>query len=99
MLIQSWFDSLKYMNLHFKESMAIMAEGEGVTDYEFNIALEDISIPDLKENIEFFNLESEKNIFKISDITLDFMMKRGMIKNKIDTSGIFDSSILKEIKG
>jgi NitT/TauT family transport system substrate-binding protein len=97
-IIQSWFDTLRYINLHYKASMMVMAEGEGVSEYEFKIAYEDISIPNLEENIAFFDLESERNIFKISDITLDFMLKKKMIKNKINTSGIFDSSILKTIR-
>ncbi|ROL61597.1 hypothetical protein D9V86_04975 [Bacteroidetes/Chlorobi group bacterium ChocPot_Mid] len=97
-ILQSWFDSLRYINLHYKESMEIMAELEDVSEYEFKITYEDIQIPGLKENIEFFNLESEKNIFKISDITLDFMYKKKMINNVIDTSLIFDASILKELK-
>lgn len=97
-ILQSWFDSLRYINLHHKESMEIMAELEDVSEYEFKITYEDIQIPGLKENIEFFNLESEKNIFKISDITLDFMYKKKMINKEIDTSLIFDVSILKELK-
>jgi len=97
-IIQTWFDSIRYIDLHYMDSMMIMAESEGVSEYEFKMAFEDILIPDLKQNMAFFNLESDKNIFKISDITMDFMFKRKMIKNKIDTSQIFDSSILKEVK-
>ncbi|MFH1051778.1 MAG: ABC transporter substrate-binding protein [bacterium] len=97
-ILQSWFDALRYITLHYRESMEIMAELEDVSEYEFKITYEDISIPGLKENIDFFNLESEKNIFKISDITLDFMRKKKMISKSIDTSQIFDVSILKELK-
>ena len=97
-ILQSWFDALRYITLHYKESMEIMAELEDVSEYEFKITYEDISILGLKENIDFFNLESEKNIFKISDITLDFMFKKKMISKTIDTSQIFDVTILKELK-
>jgi len=97
-ILQSWFDALRYINLHYKESMEIMAQLEGVSEYEFKITFEDISIPGLKENIDFFNLESEKNIFKISDITLDFMYKKKMISKTIDTSKIFDVSLLKDLQ-
>jgi NitT/TauT family transport system substrate-binding protein len=97
-IIQAWFDSIRYIDLHYMDSMMIMSESEGVSEYEFKMAFEDILIPDLKQNLAFFDLESEKNIFKISDITMDFMFKRKMIKSKIDTSQIFDSSILKSVK-
>lgn len=97
-IVQSWFDSLRYINLHYKGAMLIMAEGEDVSEYEFKIAFEDISIPGIEENMAFFDLESEKNIFKISDITLDFMIKKKMLSKKIDSSEIFDNSILRLIK-
>jgi NitT/TauT family transport system substrate-binding protein len=96
-LILSWFKALRYINMHNRTAIRIMAESENVSEYEFNITFEDIIIPDLKDNLAFFDLESDKNIFKISDITQDFLIKKKIIKKKINSADIFDSSILAKI--
>ncbi len=97
-IVQSWFDALKYIENNYSQSMKIMAENEDVPEYEYKLAFDEIALPDLKENLAFFDLESEKNIFKVSDITNDFIIKRANINQKLNLSEMFDSSILKAIE-
>lgn len=97
-IVQSWFETLKYIEKDYIQSMKIMAGNEDVPEYEFKLAFDDILLPDLKENLAFFNLESEDNIFKISDITKDFIVKRSNISPKINLADMFDTSILKSIE-
>jgi len=97
-LVQSWFDALRYVDLHREKAMEIMAESEEASIYEFKLAYDRIHIPDLEENLKLFDLESDRNIFKMSDLTLDFMRKRKIIKAEINTKAIFDPSVLEEVE-
>lgn len=97
-LVQSWLDTLKYIENNYSQSMKIMAENEDISEYEFKLAFDEIALPDLQENLAFFDLEAEDNIFKISDITIDFIKKRSKINKKLNLADMFDSFILKSIE-
>jgi len=97
-IVKSWFDALEYIVKNYSQAMKIMSENENVQEYEFKLAFDDVALPDLKENLAFFDLESEENIFKISDITYDFILKRSKINQKLNLADMFDASILKSIR-
>lgn len=97
-IIKTWFDSLKFIDKYYNLAMNTMAKLEGLDEYDFKVAFDDIYLPNFDENLQFFNLESQRNIFKISDITQDFLIKKNVISSKINNLDIFEIKFLNKLK-
>ncbi len=96
-IIKTWFDALNYIDKYYNFAMKTMSEFEDIDEYDFKVAFDDIYLPNFEENLQFFNLESKRNLFKISDITQDFLIKKNVLSKKINNDKIFEISFLKKL--
>lgn len=96
-IVKTWFDALEYMDRHFDEAVEIMALEEKITPAEFKQGLKGIVIPDVNINKAVFDSKSENNIYKYSQVVIDFMLSKSFISRRVNTDDFFEPSILNEL--
>lgn len=98
-IAKAWFDSLDYMKNHFKDSVTTIASEKQITTDEFKQGLNGLIAPNLSVNKSLFDMQSEDNIFKYSQVIIDFMLAEGLLFKRVNTDDFFEPSILFELDG
>jgi len=97
-IIKTWFDALHYINSNLDQSAQIIASVKKISAHDYKNGLTDLKAPDIKLNRSLFNPESEKNIFKYSQVIINFMIDRGLLSKRIHTTDLFLSELLSEVE-
>ncbi len=96
-VVKTWFDALEYVNENPDEAAEIIASEKKITPGEYKQGLLGLITPDLKTNKNIFNMKSDNNIYKYSQVIIDFMLSEGLLTERVNTDDFFDRSILSEI--
>ncbi|MBT7592756.1 MAG: ABC transporter substrate-binding protein [Candidatus Scalindua sp.] len=91
---KTWFEALEYINGNPDEASEIITSEKQITLAEFKQGLSGLIAPDLKTNKNIFNSEYDNNIYKYSQVIIDFMMSEGLLSGRLNTDDFFDSSIV-----
>ncbi len=93
-ITKTWFDTLDYMKSHFEDSVKIIASEKQITPDEFKQGLNGLVAPTLSVNKSIFDMRSKDNIFKYSQVIIDFMLSEGLLFKRVHTDDFFAPSIL-----
>ena len=96
-ILKTWFDTLSYINTNPDKAAEIISSAKNITSEEYKQSLKGLITPDLKINKALFSSKSNKNIYKYSQIIVNFMITKGLLSKRINTTNIFKSEILSKI--
>lgn len=88
-LKNAWCDAIDYYRENPDESIEIMAEGLDLTVDDMKEMLPGVTFMGREENEEFFNKDSENNIYDVAQDMADFWAEIGSISPGLDLSGLF----------
>jgi NitT/TauT family transport system substrate-binding protein len=97
-IVNSWFDTLKYMNYsnNNNEADPIMSKRAGVSLAEYKDYRDGTKIFSVEENIEAFKTGSDSTYLpKAAEETSKFLFENGLAKTKVDVSKLFDDRFVK----
>ena len=97
-IIKTWFDALHYIDTHLDNAARLIASVKKIKPDDYKKGLKYLVAPDLITNRSIFNSESDKNIFKYSQVVINFMISKGLLSKRINTTNLFQSEILSLVK-
>jgi len=97
-ILKSWFATLTYMDSKSQMTENIVSKVKDITPVNFKNGLKGLKFPNYNLNISIMDAKSDKNIYKYSQKIVDFMLTKGLLSNRINTTNLFDSTSLKNIK-
>jgi len=90
----SWFDTIKFIENNLDKSAEIISSVKGISPKVYKEGLKGLKAPDIQQNISTMNPKSKKNIYKYSQKIVDFMLFKGLLSSRINTSELFVSDTL-----
>ena len=96
-ILKGWFDSLKFIGTDTDKAAEIISSVKNISPEEYKLSQKDLIAPNLKMNKVVFDPKSDKNIYKYSQVIVDFMISKGLLSKRINTSEIFSSDVLIKI--
>lgn len=97
-ILKSWFDALTYLDKNPDKAADLLSSVKNISPEEYEQELKGLIAPGLKVNKAVFDSKSDKNIYKYSHVIVDFMISRGLISERINTSDLFQGEILFKIE-
>lgn len=98
-IVTAWFDALGYIDADLDKAVEIMSTFSSIIKpEEYKQTLQDLKMPGLKTNTVVLDSESDKNIYKYSQVIVDFMISKGLLSSRINTTDLFKSEIVFGIK-
>jgi NitT/TauT family transport system substrate-binding protein len=96
-LVNSWFDTLAWINDNEQAANGILAEQARVNPTDYDSYAAGLSMFTLQQNIDAFTPgTTPKNLnFQANDIA-DFLTETGLAENRPETSELFDDRFVKE---
>ncbi|RDH86002.1 MAG: hypothetical protein DIZ80_00580 [endosymbiont of Galathealinum brachiosum] len=94
-IAKAWFDAVE---LDVDDAAKIVAAEKNITVEEYKRGLTQLIAPGLQQNKKIFKPESKSNIYKYSQVIIDFMLDRGLINNRVDTDSFFSNEVVEGIK-
>ena len=88
---------LAYINGNLDEAAETMASEKQITSDEYKQGLNGLLSPDLKANKAIFDMKSENNIYKYSQVIIDFMLSKGLLYERVNTDDFFEPSFLSKL--
>jgi NitT/TauT family transport system substrate-binding protein len=96
-IIKTWFDALTYIKTNSDNAAQIISSFKNISPEEYKQGLKGLILPDLKVNKIVFNSKSANNIYKYSQVIVNFMIDKGLLSKRINTTDLFSSEILSKI--
>jgi NitT/TauT family transport system substrate-binding protein len=96
-IVKTWFDALKYINTNIEKAADILASIKKIHPDDYRKGLKDLIAPDLEFNISVFHPESRKNIYKYSQVIINFMLSKGLLSKRMNTNDLFQPEILSAV--
>jgi len=96
-ILKSWFDALTYLDTNRDKAAEIISSVKSISPEEYKQGLKGLIAPSLKVNNALFDSKSDKNIYKYSQVIVDFMISKGLISKRINTTDLFQQEILLEM--
>lgn len=96
-VIKSWFEAINAIKTNTNNAIEVLANVNNISIEEYKQSWEGLIVPDLKANKDIFNGESDKNIYKYSQVTIDFMIRKGLISKRVNTTDLFNPEIILKI--
>ncbi len=88
-ILKTWFDALRYIDTHLDEAAGIISVEKNISPEIYKAGLNGFLAPDLVANKAILNSKSDENIFKYSQVIVDFMLSEGLLSQRINTEDIF----------
>ena len=97
-IVQTWYDTLDYIEANPEEAIAIMAERAGTTVEDYESYSEGTTILSLEEGLAAFEPGDDISslVFTAEEIN-DFLLESGLIDEAPDLSNLFDSSFVEAV--
>lgn len=96
-ILKAWFDALTYINTDTDKAAEVISSVKNISPEEYKQGLKGMIAPNLKVNKAVFDSKSDKNIYKYSQEIVNFMISKGLLSNRINTTDLFQSEILNDI--
>lgn len=97
-IIRAWFDAVKYIDSNLDEAAEIISSVRETAAEEYKGGLNKLVFPDVYRNSTIMNDNSDINIYKLSQVIVDFMLSEGLLSKRINTNTLFPSEFLSEIE-
>jgi len=97
-ILKTWFDALTYLDTNTDNAAEVIASIKNISPEEYKQGLKGLIAPNLKVNKTVFDSKSDKNIYKYSQVIVNFMLSRGMLSKSINTDELFQPETLFEIE-
>jgi len=97
-ILRAWFDALNYMDTNPDKAAEVITSTKGIRVNNYKQSQQGLVAPGLNVNIATFDGKSDRNIFKYSQVVIDFMMFRNMLSKRVNTADLFASEALLEIQ-
>ncbi|MEO0354948.1 MAG: ABC transporter substrate-binding protein [Cyanobacteria bacterium P01_A01_bin.3] len=97
-IVQTWYDTLDYIEENPEEAIAIMAERAGTSVEDYESYSEGTTILSLEEGLAAFEPGDDISslVFTAEEIN-DFLLESGLIEEAPDLSNLFDSSFVEAV--
>ncbi|MEL7085272.1 MAG: ABC transporter substrate-binding protein [Cyanobacteria bacterium J06597_1] len=97
-IVQTWYDTLDYIEENPEEAIAIMAERAGTSVEDYESYSEGTTILSLEEGLVAFEPGDDISslVFTAEEIN-DFLLESGLIEEAPDLSNLFDSSFVEAV--
>lgn len=96
-ILKAWFEALRYIDEQPDHAAKIITSVKNTTVDNYKLGLTGLIAPNLQSNLNIFQPESDKNIYKYSQVIVDFMLSRNMISNRINTTDLFELNPLSKL--
>jgi len=93
-VLKGWFDALDYLESKLDKATDIISTEKNITPSNYKEGLTGLVHPTYAVNKEMMNPESKDNIYKRSQVVVDFMISRGMLSKRIHTAELFSKEAL-----
>jgi len=97
-ILKTWFDILNTIDSDIDKAAAIISAEKQISVENYKLGLKDLVHPKYSVNKAIMNPKSDKNIYKYSQVIVNFMLTEGLLSKRIDTSNTFDSEMLLSIE-
>jgi NitT/TauT family transport system substrate-binding protein len=97
-IVNSWFDTLTYINVNKNknEAIEIMAKKSGVSLAEYKEYADGVKMFTAEDNLEAFSSGKDSTYLANTATEMNkFLFENGLIKTKVDTSKLFDDRFVK----
>lgn len=94
----AWFDAVSLNKTNVNEAAKIIAAEKNIPPKEYIKGLTQLVSPDLNENMNIFRETSKNNIYKYSQVIIDFMLEKGLISKRVNTDEFFTNEILESLR-
>jgi len=96
-VLKGWFDALDYIESNLEKAASIIAIEKNITPSNYKDGLAGLVHPTYAVNKVMMSAESKDNIYKRSQVVVDFMISRGLLSKRIDTAKTFSLEALELI--
>jgi len=93
-VLKGWFDALDYIESNLDKAAGIIAIEKDITPDNYKDGLAGLVHPTYAVNNAMMNAESKDNIYKRSQVVVDFMISRGLLSKRINTAEAFSAEAL-----
>jgi len=93
-VLAGWFDAIAYIDNRLDEAAHIISTEKGISPNNYKTGLSGLVHPSYAVNQAMMDAQSKDNIYKRSQIVVDFMISRGLISKRISTTEAFSSDAL-----
>jgi len=96
-ILKTWFDALNTIDSDIDKAAEIISAEKQISAENYKLGLNDLVHPKYSVNKAVMNPKSDKNIYKYSQVIVNFMLAEGLLSKRIDTSYTFDNKTLLSI--
>jgi len=93
-ILEAWFDAIDTIDADIEKSAGIIAAEKQISADNYKSGLNYLVHPKLSVNKEIMAPNSKENIYKYSQVIVNFMLTEGLLSKRINTSEVFDSEAL-----
>ncbi len=93
-ILKAWFETLQYITTDLEEAADIISIEKNISPKEYKTSLNDLISVDFETNKAIMDARSNENIYKYSQVIVDFMLTEGLLLQRINTDDIFQAEIL-----
>ena len=96
-ILEAWFDAVNYADKELEAAASIVATEKDISVEQYKAGRADFVTPSLELNLEIMDARSEENIYKYSQVVVDFMLDKSLLLKRIATTDLFHSGALKAV--
>ncbi|MDQ6967414.1 MAG: ABC transporter substrate-binding protein [Mariprofundaceae bacterium] len=96
-ILKGWFETLSYIDTNPDKAAEVISKVKNITPDNYRQGLNNLVAPDLTVNRTIFDPTSDKNIYKYSQVIVDFMLSKNLLSERIDTQDLFQAELLSKI--
>jgi len=93
-VLEAWFDALNTIDSDIDKAAGIIAAEKQISADNYKSGLNYLVHPKLSVNKDIMDPNSKENIYKYSQVIVNFMLTEGLLSKRINTSEVFDSEAL-----
>jgi len=93
-ILKAWFDSIEFQSKNIADAATIITKAKNISVKNYELGLQGLFTPDLKQNKSIFDPKSKNNIYKYSQVIVDFMLSNRLLSRRINTTEAFQSELL-----
>lgn len=97
-IVKTWFDALNYLDTNLDKAAEVISSVKNMSSDEYKQGLKGLIAPDFKVNKAVFDPRSDKNIYKYSQVIVNFMISKALLSKRINTTDLFQREILSEVE-
>lgn len=93
-ILEAWFDALHIIDFDIETAADIISAEKHISADNYKSGLNYLVHPKYSVNKDIMDPNSDKNIYKYSQVIVNFMLAEGLLSKRINTANAFDSDVL-----